>query len=462
MYAIVDIETTGGSPQIEKITEIAIFIHNGDSIVKEYSTLINPEKKIPYHISSLTGITNAMVAESPKFYEVAKTIVKLTSDCIFVAHNVTFDYQFIRSEFKRLGYNFEREKLCTVQLSRRLIPGLPSYSLGKICNYLNIKIFDRHRAGGDAYATVKLFEYLLNRSKAKSYPLGELNSIDKKNLHPDFQPEKLKTLPQSPGVYYFFDDRRELIYIGKSKDIKSRVLSHFRNYSSKKSIEMLQSIAEVDYETTGSELVALLKESDEIKKHKPVFNRAQRRTYSMYGLYHYTDKQGYICFTLAKNNIKNEVPLRSFSNQRAGKAYVDKIVKQYDLCMKLCGLYPSGGACFAYEIADCRGACIGKEKPEEYNLRANQVVDEHSFQFDSFFILEPGKNSEEQAVIKIECGKYIGYGYLGTGNIGGNLENLDACIHPYKDNRDIQQILRNYLLSHPEIKIVPMTKTCNE
>jgi DNA polymerase III subunit epsilon len=144
MYAIIDIETTGGSPVTEKVTEIAIFIYDGQRVVEEYSTLINPEKKIPYYISALTGITNAMVNDAPKFYEVARRIVELTENCIFVAHNVSFDYQFIRNEFKRLGYEFTREKLCTVQLSRRLIPGLPSYSLGKICKQIGIEIRDRH------------------------------------------------------------------------------------------------------------------------------------------------------------------------------------------------------------------------------------------------------------------------------------------------------------------------------
>ncbi len=275
MFAIVDIETTGGSPIAEKITEIAIVVHDGEKPVNEFCTLINPEKKIPYFISGLTGITNTMVSDSPKFFEVAKKIIELTKDCILVAHNASFDYQFIRNEYKRLGYNYSREKICTVQLSRKLMPGLNSYSLGKLCSTLNIHNSARHRAGGDAEATTRLFEYLLKISTNKELNYNILSCIDKKIIHPNLSVEKIHNLPDETGVYYFYNDNNELVYIGKSKNIKTRVMSHFRNNNTKKAIEMRNEIANIDYELTGSELIALLKESHEIKIHKPLYNRAQ-------------------------------------------------------------------------------------------------------------------------------------------------------------------------------------------
>jgi DNA polymerase-3 subunit epsilon len=167
MYAIVDIETTGGSPASDKITEIAILIHDGQKITDEFITLINPERSIPYNITALTGITNEMVAEAPRFYEVARKIVELTENKTFVAHNSGFDYSFIRSEFRSLGYRFQREHLCTVKLSRKLIPGLKSYSLGTLCNELGIEINDRHRAAGDAMATARLFDILMDLNNTK-------------------------------------------------------------------------------------------------------------------------------------------------------------------------------------------------------------------------------------------------------------------------------------------------------
>lgn len=169
MYAVVDIETTGGSPKNSKITEIAIFVYNGDKIIDSFSSLINPECEIPFHITTLTGITNEMVSGAPKFYEVAKKIVEITSNRTFVAHNVSFDYGFIQNEFKNLGYNFNLTTMCTVKLSRKYIPGFPSYSLGKICKNLGIEIEGRHRAAGDALATVKLLEIILKNHK-KSEP----------------------------------------------------------------------------------------------------------------------------------------------------------------------------------------------------------------------------------------------------------------------------------------------------
>ncbi len=164
MYAVVDIETSGGRAQIDKITEIAIYVHDGVRVVDEFTTLINPEAYIPPYITRLTGITNAMVADAPKFYEVAKRIVQITEDCMFVAHNAPFDYSFVQSEFKRLGYNYQRQTLCTVRMSRKIIPGLKSYSLGNLCENLGISISNRHRAAGDAFATTQLLELLLART----------------------------------------------------------------------------------------------------------------------------------------------------------------------------------------------------------------------------------------------------------------------------------------------------------
>ena len=170
MFSIIDIETTGNQYKFGKITEIAIYQHNGQKITDSYSTLINPEMDIPFFITDLTGIDNKMVKDAPKFYEVAKTIVEMTLGRTFVAHNVQFDYKFIRQEFARLGYDYSRKTMCTVQLSRRLLPGHRSYSLGRLCSDLGIAIDGRHRAAGDALATAKLFDVLIQKNKEKGNP----------------------------------------------------------------------------------------------------------------------------------------------------------------------------------------------------------------------------------------------------------------------------------------------------
>jgi DNA polymerase-3 subunit epsilon len=215
MYAIVDIETTGGSARTEKITEIAIYLHDGNQITGEYVTLINPERNIPYFITNLTGITNEMVEDAPRFYEIAKTIVELTEGRTFVAHNARFDYSFIRQEFKSLGFNYKRNILDTVALSRKLIPGHSSYSLGNICKDLNIMINGRHRAAGDAHATVKLFEILVAKdaelSDSKS---GLIRNTKVSKLNPKLDINKIDAIPDVPGIYYFYNENGNLIYIG--------------------------------------------------------------------------------------------------------------------------------------------------------------------------------------------------------------------------------------------------------
>ncbi|MBN1117935.1 MAG: GIY-YIG nuclease family protein [Bacteroidales bacterium] len=457
MYTIIDIETTGGSPVSERITEIAVFVFDGKNIVDQFVSLINPERQIPYYITQLTGISNSMVADAPKFYEIAKQIVEMTEGKIFVAHNASFDYSFIKNEFKNLGYNFHREKLCTVNLSRKYLPGYKSYSLGKICGELGIVIEGRHRAAGDAFATVKLFEIILNHNK-DSIESQLLSGLSQKDLNPNLEPKKIRSIPDEAGVYYFYNDKHDLIYIGKSKNLHTRVLSHFRNTKSKKAIEMRNAIADLDYELTGNDLIAQLKESAEIKQNKPVYNRAQRRAVSHYGLYHYSDSKGYIRFEIAKNTKQNAIPLCSFSGAKSGKSYMQRLVDKYTLCQRLCGLYTSTGSCFQYEIMECKGACIGKELPEDYNKRAELVIESHKYNHQSFFIIDYGRNPDELSVVSVDNGKYRGYGFIEKQlvNGNGNIEVLFDCIKKENDDRDIQQIIRNYLKTSNPIDIIKL------
>jgi DNA polymerase-3 subunit epsilon len=454
MYAIIDIETTGGSHKNEKITEIAIFVHDGTKIVNEFSTLINPEKNIPYFITGLTGITNEMVSDAPKFYEVAKQIVELTENCIFVGHNVNFDYHFVREEFSRLGYDYKREVLCTVKMSRKLIPGKKTYSLGKLCDEIGISITDRHRAAGDALATVKLFELLLSINKS---PLnGSKKNIlaSQKDLNPALDYSLIQNLPHQTGVYQFLNEKGDIIYIGKSNDIHDRVIAHFNNTTTKKALEMRAHIADIGFELTGSELIALLLESFQIKKYKPLYNRAQRRSLNNYGIYTYTDSAGYIRFYIEKNSALDEIPLVSFDSPIEAKQFLTLLVEKYKLCQKLCGLYNSQDACFHYQLNECQGACIGKEPSQSYNSRAEEIIRNFQYNSDNFWIVDKGRNTSEKSIIRIKSGKYIGYGYLTDDIPYSSTYQWDDFIKSYPDNREIQQIIRTYLRSHPAIKIV--------
>ncbi len=452
MYAVVDIETTGGSARLERITEIAVYIHDGTRIIEEFSTLVNPERNIPYFITSLTGITNEMVEHAPRFFEVARRIVELTEGKIFVAHNARFDYSFIRQEFSMLGYNFKRPMLDTVALSRKLIPGHKSYSLGNLCTDLGIEINGRHRASGDALATTRLLELLLEKDRElKSGSL--IKNRKAARLHPSLNISKLEEIPEEPGVYYFYDEDGDIIYVGKSRNMSERVSSHISNNTSGREMEMRSLIADISWERTGSELIALLMESAEIKNHKPRFNRAQRRTGFRWGIYSHTDENGYIRFSY-RNVRDDEVPLSVFVSRDRARGKLDQIISDYNLCQKLCGMYETDGPCFHRQVSLCRGACCGEESPKSYNERALMALDEFIFRERNFFIIDRGREGEERSAVKIVNGKYAGFGFFCINDVGFGLTAVHDCIRPAADNRDIQVIIRSYLKNHRVERII--------
>ncbi len=446
MFAILDIETTGGSPATEKITEIAIFFHDGDKVVDEWSTLINPEKPIPYFITGLTGITNEMVADAPRFYEVAREIVERTENHTIVGHNVQFDYSFIRSEFKRLGFDFSRKTLCTVRLTRKAFPGYRSYSLGRICKELDIEFTDRHRAAGDAMATAKLFELIRRQQDASG--LLELEPGPQgryKNLNDHITVEDIEQLPEACGTYYFYDENKQLLYIGKSTNIRHRILSHLGNASSRRAMEMKERIHSVSFELTGSELIALLKESREIKELKPLYNRAQKRSLYYWGLYTGKDGYGYVTFRLQKISETADDPVTCYRNKKEAREALTRMVEKNWLCQKLSGLYQTDGACFHYSIRQCNGACIQREPVATYNKRATALLDSLKLDRGNVLIIDRGREPEERSLVRIEKGMYLGYGYISVNNAYLGIEQMLECIHPSLDNRDVRQILKNWL-----------------
>ncbi len=454
MYAIIDIETTGGSALLEKITEIAIFQYDGSKITGEFSTLINPERNIPYFITNLTGITNEMVENAPKFYEVAKQIIEFTEGRIFVAHNARFDYSFIRQEFKSLGYNFKRQVLDTVALCRKLFPGHGSYSLGNICRVMDIEINGRHRARGDALATSKLFEMLMRKDREINGDVSQLFRNTKiSKLNPKLDLAKLDMIPEEAGIYYFYNESGDLIYVGKSRNLQQRIMTHLSNNTSARSMEMRDLIADVSWEVTGSELVALLKESAEIKNSKPIFNRAQRKTGFHWGIYCFTDHKGYINFSYSQITGE-DLPVAVFNSKDSLKSKLASLAEKYELCQKLSGLYEAAGPCFHYHVGICRGACCDKESPKSYNDRARKAADEFLFTRRNFFIIDKGRNEEERSAVKIVNGKFSGYGYFNINEMGFGLTAVHDCIQNYKDNRDIQIILKQYLKGYKVDKII--------
>lgn len=450
MYAIIDVETTGTGASYGKITEIAIVLHNGVEVTETFTTLINPECNIPFNITRLTGITNDMVASAPKFYEVAKKIIELTAGKIFVAHNAMFDYSFIKEEFKRLGYDFKRKTICTVKLGRKLLPGHRSYSLGNICADLKILITDRHRAIGDALATAKLFEIILNQNNLLESSLFNYQTYALSN-------EKIGAIPGKTGVYYFYDTQNAIIYIGKSNDIHQRVLTHLNNSQTKKAIEMRDRIADVSWEETGSELVALLLESSEIKKHKPLYNRSLRRSAFNFGLFSFEDADGYIHLNIRKIE-GDDIPLTTFHFHQEGLDYLHNLAEKYALCKKLCHLDNCTAACFNTQLHDCRGACTGHENAESYNLRINKSISSLQYRSRNFFIIDKGRTINEKAIVKIANGRFVGFGFIAIDDASDILELLHDCIQKYIDNRDTHTIIKGYLNRCKSLKIIELNQ----
>lgn len=395
-----------------------------------------------------------MLRTAPKFYEVAKRIVEITEDCIVVAHNSEFDYRILRTEFNRLGFDYKRKTLCTVDLAKLLIPDQASYSLGKLTRSLGIPVSDRHRASGDAMATVKLFKMLLAKDVQKVIIQDAVKAEPKFKMEPNLK-SIIEDLPSITGVYYVHNAQGEVIYIGKSKNIKNRVNQHFTS-TSNKSKKMQVHVAAVTYEAAGNELVALLKESEEIKRIKPVHNRAMRRAIFTHALYSFVDENGYVNFKIEKADGRKK-SITTFSNAQSAKSFVHKAVDNYQLCQKLSGVYNTKKSCFKYDINECLGACIQKENPETYNKRALKLIHDNSYESLDLAIIDRGREVDERSVILIKNGIFKGLGYINLNYQVNNINVLETLITPMENNRDTQHIIQSYLRRNKKIKIIRLT-----
>ncbi len=392
-----------------------------------------------------------MLRSAPKFYEVAKRIIEITEGCVVVAHNASFDYRILKTEFRRLGYDFKKQTLCTVELSKKLIPGQESYSLGKLVRSLGIPMADRHRASGDALATVKLFKMLLVKDIEKEIVKSFIKTEIKSGMSPKLL-DIVENLPSKTGIYYIHNEKGDLIYIGKSKNIKKRVNQHFTGTSSK-SKKIQRDVYAVTFEETGSELIALLKESEEIKINKPIYNRAQRKSIFQYALYQHINEQGYISLTVEKADGRKK-EITSFTSLQEGKNALFKITEKYNLCQKINGLYDTQNGCFQYKIKECNGACLGEENPESYNERVLEFIEENSFENNNMVILDRGRTYDERTAVLIENGIYKGYCFYDLNYQVNNIEILKNIIISMQHNRDTKTIIQSYIRKNKVYKII--------
>ncbi len=441
MYAVVDIETTGGHAAAHGITEIAVYIYDGEKLADSFSSLVNPLQPIPPYITSLTGITNAMVATAPQFPEIAERIFSMLRGNVFVAHNVNFDYSFVRHHLAMAGYNLDEKRLCTVRLSRKVVEGLPSYSLGKLCASLGIEIQNRHRASGDALATAQLLELLIQRGAGVHIGQMLKRTSSEQWLPPNLKRAVIRSLPKGPGVYYFHDGAGIVIYVGKAINIRKRVTSHFTHSDTgHRRQQYLRLVCNITYRECASELHALVLESTEIRRLWPRFNYSQKQPEIKYGLYSFMDNKGFIRLGIERR--KKHLPaLYRFNLLHEGRVMLRKMIGEFRLHPDLC------------HISRLNDQEELNEDPPEYNTRVGKAIEALQQRLPTFAITDNGEGGKKICLL-IEKGCFWGMGYLNDDPAGYGLSGLKEILDPFPDNDFIRNSVYAFAEANPSNKIV--------
>ncbi len=438
MYAIVDIETTGGSATSSCITEVAIVLHNGNTVEGKYHTLINPGVAIPRYITALTGITNEMVYAAPRMEEVAANIFNLLQDRIFVAHNVNFDYSFLKYHLGLHGHDLNVRKLCTVRMSRKVFPGFMSYSLGNLCRQLDVTITNRHRAMGDAMATTQVFEMILAQDNNNVLPKMIKGKNKEQYLPPHLPSQHIEQLPSTPGVYYFHDQKNKIVYVGKAVNLQQRVKSHFSNNDGgKRKQELLRNIYSISHQTCSSELAALILESVEIRRLWPRYNRSQKKYHYEYGLYTYEDQQGYRRLFIERKK-PHLTAVYTFNLLHEGQVLLKKIIAEYEL---------NEGLCFV----DKTGKVPVTEPASTYNAKVEKAIQSLQQELPSFVVTDTADSTGSYMVM--ERGRFIGMGQYMEKLELTDLESIKQHITIYPDNDYIRGLIYQFAEKYPEQKI---------
>lgn len=437
MYAIVDIETTGSHPQGNGITEIAIVLHDGNEIEGRFETLINPGYKIPPYVAQLTGISNDMVAAAQPFDEHAYKIFNLLNNRIFVAHNVNFDYSFVKYYLRASGFDWNPKKLCTLKLSRKAFPGMHKYGLGHICRALEITVSNRHRAGGDADATAILFGKILDKAGDKIIKEFLKKENREQILPPNLPAEQVNNLPYGPGVYYFHDAKGKVIYTGKAKILKKRVVSHFTGLNtSKKRQDFLRNIFSVTCKECPTEFTACLLESVEIKRLWPEHNISQKRFEHKYGIYAFSDARGYRRLAIDKKQ-KHFEPIASFSLFTDAHRMLWKMVKEHELHPALCFLDKTSSSMNNYPDV------------ESYNSRVELALSNMQSQLGTFAIFEPAVFGSKNSCVLVENGKFYGMGEIPENLNFMQVDQLKKHVTQYPGNDVINAMIKSFVQKFP-------------
>lgn len=452
MYAILDIESTGGKYNEEGIMEIAIHKFDGHKVVDKFMSLVNPEREIQPFVTKLTGINNHMLRSAPKFHEVAKRIVEITEGTILVAHNAQFDYRILRTEFRRLGYDFQRKTLCTVDLSQKLLPDAESHSLGKLVRSLGIPMSDRHRANGDAIATLKLFKLLLGKDTDKDI----IKQVIREEAHGELSPNQLdmvSELPSETGVYYMHDKEGEIIFLGKTKDIKKRVNQHFTNVGDL-ARRLQKETKKVSHEPTGSELVAVLKEYEELHKNRPRHNIISRGKLFSHVINFSKNGTPHTTLEIAKSKHQKDWPI-GFNGIPSARNFIKRISEEFELCPCSLGL----DVPCKHGNNGCAEGCPDFEDVSSYNQKIAEALNKYSLKGKSIALLDRGRQSGERSLVLIKNGQLKGFGYVELNHQINNIHILESLITPISSDENTTFIIESYLRKKNRLKILELTPT---
>lgn len=450
-YAIVDIETTGGSARGSRMTEIAIVVYDGEQVIDRWESLINPEQVIPPAIFALTGITNEMVADAPVFADLAERVFGMLDGRVFVAHNVNFDYSFVKQQLEEAGFRWSARKLCTVRLARKVRPGLPSYSLGRLCDVLGIPLSNRHRAGGDADATTILFGRMLEWDREGVAEAMLRKSSPDQRLPPNLQKEDFDALPGQPGVYYFHNRSGKVIYVGKAVNLKKRVASHFTGHNiNLRRQQFLREIYHISFEICATELMALLLECAEIKRLWPAYNRALKRFEPKFGLFSYRGMDGYDYLAVGRI-ARQQQCIQVFQREYDAVRTLRQLCQSHDLDFRFCRF---GQASQPAEVREA-GPELSASSPETYNNRVEKAITALQESQPSYFILDRGRSGfEEQSCILVDRGRFYGMGYIASDHQITDAEALRECVQRYPDNHYMMELITQFTSKYPH-KVFP-------
>ena len=444
MYAVIDVETTGGSPSSDRVVEIAVIVFDGDKIIDSYETLLNPGRAIDPYVTKLTGITQEMVQSAPTFQQVHQRILELTNENIFVAHNVKFDFGMLRQEFRRLGIDFNRRQIDTVNLARKALPGFESYSLGNICDSLGIDITNRHRAYGDAEATVRLFSMILSKPAAARYIEIELNhGIDMDLLPPYLSKAEIEKLPEDAGVFYYKDEVGKVLYLDSSKNIRKKVISEFSKPADSAEMKrMFELVRNIDYELSGNELIAKLLAYRETKLHLPEFNKKPRIQVFTHGIFIDVDEAGFNQLKIHPLDWQNGTLMMRFVSKAIANKVLGKIIKDNSL-----------HTWFAVR-SKMKEKGIDAKSQKNFNSNIERAIKKHLYKHFSFFVIGTGIHPDEHSVIWIENNIYKGFGYFNPELTEATPANLKEIIKHDEDDMESQKIIRGHLRKLKKSKII--------